>query len=62
MRSGLPENRVAERAGSYEAARQESLRDLQALVCELLLKNERLRIALANLTVTRQEEAPRNDG
>jgi hypothetical protein len=52
-------NRPAER---FEVEWQERFRNLQALICELVLKNEQLRMALASITVITHEEARERDG
>lgn len=41
---------------------QVKLWDLQMLICELLLKNQKLRVSLAAMTLTCQENACERDG
>jgi hypothetical protein len=61
-RTGSPENYIDRPAERFEEEWQATLRNLQAPICELLLKSEQLRIALASITVNRQEETRARDG
>lgn len=61
-RTNSPENCSDHCAAHFEKEWQETLRNLQMLICELLLKNERLRMSLAAITVSRQEKPCERNG
>ena len=60
-RTNSPENCSDHRAAHFESEWQETLRNLQMRICELLLKNEQLRMSLAGMTVSRQEKPCERD-